>query len=215
MSFKSNLLHSSLLLAVAVSQAQAIAMGSNSKPDAALIKVDRLISVPLCRQATDYTCGAAALQSVLGFYGEDIREGELAEKLKSNSKDGTAYHEIADFARSRGCSVQVKTGASLGDLKKWLNSRQPVICLIQAWPDRQVKYADDWEDGHYVVAVGYDAKNIYFMDPSTLGNYTYIPIPQFLERWHDKDQHEHLSHFAMLVTKPASKYNRSVIKPLM
>ncbi|MBX9691921.1 MAG: hypothetical protein K2Z81_06015, partial [Cyanobacteria bacterium] len=35
----------------------------------------KLIKVPLTRQSTDYTCGVAALQSVLAFFGEDIREG--------------------------------------------------------------------------------------------------------------------------------------------
>ena len=33
--------------------------------------------------------------------------------------------------------------------------------------------------------VGFDRKYLYFMDPSTLGNYAFIPIPEFLARWHD------------------------------
>lgn len=46
-------------------------------------------------------------------------------------------------------------------------------------------YLDAWDDGHYAVVVGYDQSNIYFMDPSTLGNYTCIPTEAFLTRWHD------------------------------
>jgi len=49
-------------------------------------------------------------------------------------------------------------------------------------------WSQDWEDGHYVVGIGYDSNNIYFMDPATMGNYTYIPVDEFLARWHDKDQ---------------------------
>lgn len=44
-----------------------------------------------------------------------------------------------------------------------------------------------WEDGHYVVAIGYDEKYIYFEDPSILGGIGYIPKSEFLRRWHDYD----------------------------
>ena len=93
--------------------------------------------------------------------------------------------------------------------------RQPVICLIQAWTDRKGNnYAKDWDDGHYVVAVGYDPKNIYFMDPCTLGNYTFIPTDEFLQRWHDKDTSEKLNHFALTLTKPKPAFNPSVIQKM-
>lgn len=52
-------------------------------------KIINLINLPDVRQATDYTCGPSALQSVLMFYGEDLREGELAEKADSDPDKGT------------------------------------------------------------------------------------------------------------------------------
>ncbi len=42
--------------------------------------------------------------------------------------------------------------------------------------------AEDWGDGHYAVAVGYDQQNIYLMDPSILGNYGYILIYIYSDR---------------------------------
>ena len=39
--------------------------------------------------------------------------------------------------------------------------------------------------GHWVVAIGYNKDNIFFMDPSTSGNYTYIPKDKLVARWHD------------------------------
>ena len=74
----------------------------------------------------------------------------------------------------------------------------------------------DWEDGHYVVAIGYDNKNIYLMDPSTLGNYTFIPIPEFLDRWHDQDPYtsEFLIHFGMVIDKGQPQYDFREIKYL-
>ena len=42
-----------------------------------------------------------------------------------------------------------------------------------------------WEDGHYVVAVGLDDRNLYVMDPSVRGSYGFIPRAELLRRWHD------------------------------
>jgi len=171
--------------------------------------VANLIQVPMTHQATDYTCGVAALQSILYYYGKEFRENQLAEKLQADSIRGTQYPNIVDFARSLGFRVDVQTHMSLEDLKKRIDERNPVVVLIQAWPDSPVDWSKDWKDGHYAIALGYDADNIYFMDPSTLGHYTFIPIPEFLERWHDEDDAVQLHHFGMTLTmEPAGpNYN--------
>ena len=51
---------------------QATAALRESQPAPVLDQIKNLIGVPLIRQMRDYTCGAAALQSVLVYYGEDI-----------------------------------------------------------------------------------------------------------------------------------------------
>jgi predicted double-glycine peptidase len=173
-----------------------------------------VIRVPLTRQATEYTCGVAALQSVLGYWGEERREDELARILKSNTVHGTGYKNIADFAKQHGYSVSINRSMTLPQLFAEIDKRRPVICLIQAWPDKKVDFAKDWNDGHYIVAIGYDSGNVYFMDPSTLGNYTYIPRSEFLSRWHDTDGKERLVHFGMTVSKTTSPYSTDVVKPL-
>ncbi len=178
------------------------------------ISLDRLIRLPLTRQATDYTCGAAALQSVFAYFGDELREDQLARQLKTNPRAGTRYKEIARLCRARGFTVEIKTGMSAEDLKKWIDQRKPVICLIQAWPDKPVDFRTDWEDGHYVVAVGYDRDNIYFMDPCVIGNYGFIPTAEFLARWHDKDSQEKLVGFGMAVTRDKPVYKPEEIKPI-
>ncbi len=166
-----------------------------------------LIKVPLVRQATNYTCGVAALQAVLGFYGEDFREDELARKLCASKKNGTRYARMARFARERGYSVAVQADLTIASLQKSVDCQQPVIVLIQAWPESKrlpIKWGDDWKDGHYMVLVGYDTTNLFFMDPATLGSYTYIPINEFTDRWHDVDGKERLHNFGMTLKSPAT-----------
>lgn len=173
-----------------------------------------LIRVPLTRQATNYTCGVAALQSFLYYYGTEIREDEMAADLKSDPEVGTPYQNIVAYAQSLGHRVEVKQNMTIQDLQSWIDRRQPVLVLIQAWPDSPVNWAEDWNDGHYVIAVGYDQEKIYFMDPSTLGNYTFIPIPEFMDRWHDTDGNVKLVHFGMIISKDQTGYDPYAILPL-
>jgi predicted double-glycine peptidase len=164
-------------------------------------KVANLISVPMTYQAYDYACGVAALQSILYYYGESFRHEELAEVLAPDPKTGTNYRKVAEFARSHGFQVDIHTHLPLEDLKKLIDARKPVMVLLQAWPESPVNWSESWDEGHYAVAIGYDENNIYFMDPSTIGHYTFIPILEFMDRWHDLDGGEKLIHFGMVITK--------------
>lgn len=174
-------------------------------------EVKNLIRVPMARQDTDYTCGVTALQSILGYYGLDTRLDVLAAAVKPDPENGTSYLNIANYAKSQGFEVTIRTNMTLDELKGYIDKRLPVLLVIQAWTDSSAGYAaNEDEDGHYVVAIGYDDKNFYFMDPSTLGHYTYIPTAEFVSRWHDYDSHEnrYLNQFGMIMTKPiSSPYN--------
>ncbi|GEM_PF-81446 len=164
---------------------------SHEKLREVLAKYNRLntniIRVPTCRQGFDYTCGVACVQSIMRYYGEDIREDVLAKELGTTPEDGTNCQKISEYVKSKGYQVELKENANIADLKKAIDSGMPTIVVIQAWKDDpKADYANDWDDGHYVVAIGYDSKKIYFMDPSTLGTYTYILSEEFLKRWHDE-----------------------------
>jgi len=113
-----------------------------------------------------------------------------------------------------GYTVSISKNMQVAELKHQLDLGLPVLCLIQAWPERQVDYQKDWDDGHYVVAVGYDETRIYFMDPSTLGNYTFIPNQEFIDRWHDTDGKERLVRFGMTISKDKPRFVADEIKPL-
>jgi predicted double-glycine peptidase len=167
--------------------------------------------VPLTRQATDYTCGVGVTQSIFMYYGDEYMEGELAKELKADPNEGTSYHNINNFAKSNGYKVNIMKNMTLEQLKKNIDAKKPVIVLIQAWSEKPVDYSNDWEDGHYSIVVGYDANKIYLMDPSTLGNYTYIPTKDFLDRWHDVDINEKLYNFGMTIEKSKPKYNQTEI----
>ncbi len=176
--------------------------------------ISHFIRVPLTCQGKDYTCGVAALQSVLYYYGEEFREDQLIQKLQPTPEEGTKYTRMADFASSLNFQIEIFTGMKLNELQAWINEKKPIIVAIQAWAEKPVDYATDWDDGHYVVVIGYDQQNVYFMDPSILGNYAYLPTDEFLKRWHDRDKKEVLSHFGMVISRGPPTYNSEVIKPI-
>lgn len=149
-----------------------------------------LIRVPLVRQATGYTCGVASLMSVLSYYFSTdpvlrwVREDRLAAELGTTG-DGTNHRDIARVATAKGLKAEVRRNMTIAELKQVLDGGAPVIVAIQAWNDNASGYKDDEDSGHYVVAIGYDARYFYFMDPSVLGTYACIPAAEFPDRWHD------------------------------
>ena len=193
---------------------------SNAKPstEPSVSTVKNLIRVPLARQNANYTCGVAALQSILGYYNFDKRLDVLSAEVKPDQEKGTNYLNIASFAKSLGFDVNIRTNMTLDELKKYIDQKKPILLAIQAWADSKSSYSSNQnEDGHYVVAIGYDDKNFYFMDPSTLGHYTYIPAEEFVSRWHDYDSYSNqtLLRFGMILTKPlATPYDPGAITPL-
>ncbi|MBK8049768.1 MAG: C39 family peptidase [Anaerolineales bacterium] len=177
-----------------------------------------LIEVPLARQATPYTCGVAALQSVLHYYGHPIRQDVLARALKSGPVHGTNYAEMVTYCRAMGFEAEAQTEMALEDLERLVGQGTPVIVALQAWADGPIDYGVDWEDGHYAVVVGYDADNLYFMDPSTLGNYTYIARHEFMTRWHDcfedNGMEVRLHCFGLIIQKGAPVYDPRIVLPM-
>lgn len=155
----------------------------------------KLIRVPWCRQDNGTYCCPACMQSVIYYYFANdpkerfIHQDTLAKELGTN-EEGTPFGTIEKVAKSHGLKAKSYHNMKLHSLKSNLDRGRSVICSIQAWQDFYTPYKHDWNDGHFVIAIGYDKKNVYFMDPSVLGNYTFIPIHQFLDRWHDLDVDE-------------------------
>lgn len=178
----------------------------------------KFIPVPLCRQATSYTCGPASLQSVLGYYLDEYQEDYLANELHTIEVIGTDFREILRLGNALSYQTDFCEHMSIDTLKDYINEEIPVILMIQAWsnialttPDR---YTNSWDDGHYVVACGYDDKNIILMDPSTLGYYTYLPIPHLLSRWHLNDFYGEYYQSGIIIrsTKTSQRYQPTKLK---
>lgn len=154
------------------------------------------------QQRTEYTCGVAALQSVLGYYGVLTHENQVREAVNANPETGTEEENVIAVAHKLGFKAKMQSMTAEG-VRKYLLKHIPVILVIQAWSDEPVDYGKSTKQGHYVVAIGIDQHNMYFHDPvMTRGGY--IPLDQLDRRWHTED-HEHLG---IVIFPASSKLNQ-------
>lgn len=154
-----------------------------------------LLTVPDVRQSTRYSCGASSLQAVLNYWGVDVSESDLMELLHTSPLIGTDPEAIVSVASSFGLSASFSQNLSIDDLKKSIELKIPVIIRAQAWSGHEEKgywvsdtpdnWEDTWKEGHYMVVIGVDSRNVFFEDPLLLGTRGIIPIDEFLTRWHD------------------------------
>ena len=169
-----------------------------------------MIDLPIGRQTFDFDCGAKALQVVMAYYGIDVREDKLLEELQCD-KYGTPLGNMIYVAEKYGFQVVANNGVFLDTVKQYLDENHPVIVVVQAWAQRYMTLEDwevDYDDGHYVIVIGYDDKIIIFEDPASFRR-TWMTEEEFLVRWHDIDPRtqQKFEHFAMVLLgkQPASK----------
>lgn len=147
---------------------------------------NNILEFPDLRQDYDYTCGASCLQSVLMYYGFDAVESELVKKLGTTKDWGTEHTDIVRVAQEY--NLEVEYGAmTVEQVKNYIDQKIPVILDIQAWSENNVDYSTDWNDGHYIVAIGYDNNGFIVEDPSDIGR-QYISFDELNKRWHDIDK---------------------------
>lgn len=145
------------------------------------------VPVPNVQQTKNFSCGAAATQSVCCYFGVGPDDQEEYIKKLNTEEYGTAPADIVKFCKSHGLSVKKVVNMTVEQLTGHLDAGKPVICAMQAYGTK--KDYKHWRSGHYVVAIGYDAKHIYFEDPMSAGRRMFLSISEFEERWHDYDKH--------------------------
>ncbi|TSC96214.1 MAG: bacteriocin-processing peptidase [Parcubacteria group bacterium Athens1014_10] len=148
----------------------------------------KIIKFPELRQTYNYDCGANAMQSILAFYGIDINEKTIMD-IAGTKKSGTPIKGLEKVAKKYNLKFRAES-MTIDKLKKYIDKNIPVILLIQAWIDKKnnqkIDWGENWSDGHYVIAIGYDHKKIYFEDPWSISR-TYLSFKELNVRWHDVD----------------------------
>lgn len=147
----------------------------------------KILEFPENRQVYNYDCGANSVLSVLQYYGYMGREDKLME-LGDTDSDGTSIEGIENILKHFKVGYETKQKMTIDEIRKHIDGGFPTIISIQAYPDDNNKdLENDIDDGHYVVAIGYDDNGIIMEDPSCCYR-TYLTDDELIERWHDEDE---------------------------
>lgn len=173
---------------------------------------NKTLDFPDVRQSTEYSCGAAAVQSVLRYYGIDFREKALMKHLKTDT-EGTVVNNMMDFLHEMGLKTE-DGKMSIDELKKNIDKGYPVIIAVQAWGDEK-DYETSEENGHYIVTIGYEDDKFIFDDPSILSNRGYLTVKDLEKRWHDYDsgKKQKLDKYGIVVIGK-KKYNSKEVEKI-
>lgn len=172
------------------------------------------VDAPDLPQPTNYSCALAAA-SIARMYGvgPDSMD-EFMEGMKTK-RSGTSPQNIAAYLNTLGLDARIKRKMSKEDLMDLLDEEISTIVDIQAYASDPKDYDDPSinHNGHYIAAIGYsssapqlagqprkrirlapstvgEAKEelyFYFMDPSILCRYGYLPWTELDRRWHDDE----------------------------
>lgn len=169
----------------------------------------RMLDAPRSRQFRTNDCGINDAGVVLAYYGINERETQLID-IEGLPDDGLETVNLLDLLHrfeNKGITLDAGT-MTLDDIHGAIDDGYPVILAIQAYADDPDQiYTDDWDDGHYVVAIGYDEERIIFQDSASWER-TFLTNLELLDRWHDSDSGQQLRNWGCIV-KGVPQYSSS------
>jgi len=146
----------------------------------------RILEYPETRQTFNFDCGANALVSMLVFCGIEEREDRIAV-LAGTTKAGTGTHGVLRVLDYYGLPYLAHERMQPADLRAAIVQGYPTLVTLQAYRESNQPYRKLWADGHWVVAIGFDDRRIYFEDPSSFHR-TWLADEELRQRWHDVDK---------------------------
>lgn len=134
-----------------------------------------LYDVPYFNQDDPYWCGPASMSMVLGYWGINVSQEDIAAEIYDPGARITRMTDMVSYPRTYGFNSQAFTG-SIYDLKTWINDGVPLIVLQT--------FSLENAYGHYRVVVGYNDSSAMMLtfDPIKEMNFT-ISYVEFAQLW--------------------------------
>lgn len=131
---------------------------------------------PYSKQETDYYCGPAVVQMLLGHVGIIFTQEQLAKELGTIPLVGTTADAIVALLTLHGMTAKRHNNASVADIRTTLHSGDFAI----------IGYIEEGGDPHYALATAVSDTTITLSDPWFGENHT-LPLAEFEERWRDNE----------------------------
>lgn len=163
------------------------------------------LDFPELRQTYEYDCGANALQATLAYYGIEVSEESLLKLAKTDKKKGTTIAGMLRVLKKYSLKFD-SNSMTIENLKEYINKKIPIIILLQAWNGKSIHYTNYYHSGHWVVAIGYNNKKIFFEDPYAFER-TFLTNDELNNRWHAKENNKKIINHGIAVYGRTAKYS--------
>lgn len=172
------------------------------------------IWLPEVQQRTHFSCGAAVVHSICAYYGLGLASHyDYFPYLETDETYGTPPDKIVAYLKDVGISCRVVHDMGIRNLCSEIQKKRPVIVALQAYGINKT-YKNNG-NGHYLVAIGYDKKNIFFEDPWLNCLRGYIPKSEFVSRWHDMDvSGKHYNQIGIVAWKNAKPFYLNCVRKI-
>lgn len=156
------------------------------------------LPVPKKKQTTDYTCGPAAVICVLRYYDPNVDKSEkdLSKLLDTSKEWGTDIPPMVELGKKLGMKSYAKS-MDVDEVVGLLKQGHPVILNIQDW--HEPGPAKGYENGHFVVAVGFEKNGFHIMDPLGGDHRSFITFDDLLDRWYGGDEKRTYKQFGIVM----------------
>jgi hypothetical protein len=145
-----------------------------------------LLNISSFQQTTEYTCGPAAVVSLLRYYGKEGDEMTISGEMGTSTTTGTTPEQMTTWLNNHAFTASWHKEGTLEMLRNNLSDNIPTLV--------------EWSDwgGHWVLVIGYDTRNtedlmddvIIFADPydrhdDNKDGYTWFNAQRFYYMWYD------------------------------
>ena len=155
-------------------------------------KARKVLIYPETRQVYDYDCGATpSCQCWCLPASKSVKSGSPSWRALPKENGTTTEGVLFTFGYF-GMEVSAGEGMTVADVREAIDQGHPVLLTLQAYrpADIILPYGELWDQGHYVVAIGYEGDGtapddrIIFEDPASFYR-TFLTDGELNERWHD------------------------------
>lgn len=130
--------------------------------------------LPFVKQEYQY-CGPSALASVFGYYGKELDQHEIAEKVYTEELKGSLITDMKAYALEMGFDSSIENGDP-GSLVSYIDQRVPVIVLVDRGPSLVTIQ-------HFYVIYGYVRGKDYFVINDGNKMQRYISFKELKDQW--------------------------------
>jgi hypothetical protein len=148
---------------------------------------------PNGRQETSFTCGPAAMQTVLDSFGIYRRQSDLAHELGTTAAEGTRPDALVRCAWGEGLHAKQSRNTRFETVIAAVRHGARVILNFQAWPERGQRVGQGAQDGHYAVVQRATDEDLVLADPSS-ARPVLLSREDLEDRWYDVDADGHPVH---------------------